>query len=181
MPRYYRPRRRFTRRRKAYIWVRGAESTVTPVNQPSFIAHDLLERYRSTAGINLNLPEFTIWRVHIKIAIKFSVTAAAVTDGALFAMFVEQSAAQGGLTAVFDPLLNPYNQRYMMWDALMANELRMQGGTDPTNIYLYRNYDIKTHRRLVNLGDSLWLTVTPFGGATGLTFDSKYSILLLQR
>lgn len=115
---------------------------------------------------------------------RFTLSPATATaaDGVLFSLFVEQGGNEG-LVAVLDPLTRPYNQRYMMWDPLYAAEQRMAAGEvqASTSFSLYRNYDVKTHRRLGNLNDSLWATFTPFGNASALTTDAKYSILLLQK
>ena len=174
--------RRGFRQRKNYIWVRGAVSQVTGVSQPNFISHDLLAGYRSSAGITLNIPEFTVWRIHIKISIQFGLSPVAATanDGCLVASFVEQT----DVATIKDPLAFPYNERYLIWEQLFAAEQRLMGTpstTQPDALVLYKVFDVRSRRRLDNLNDTLWLTVTPNGNANSVTDDVKFSILLRQK
>lgn len=185
MPRYYR-RRAFSRARKRsnYVWVRGAENNVTPVSQPNSQTYDLLAVYRTTAGITLNIPEFTIWRIHIKISCQFGLTGptAAANNAVLHSIFVEQASA----AFLPNPVSAPYNERYLMWDNYYVAEQEMQSGIPvgaPGQDILvsYRAYDIRSHRRLDNLNDTLWIMLTPQGNVQNLTSSVTYSILLRQK
>ena len=172
-------------RRHNYIWVRGAENHVTGVVQPNQDQYDLLASYRTRSGVTLNIPEFTIWRIHIRISIQFGLSpATAVANSAcLLTLFVD-TADFSGLPLT---LSEPYSEQYLMYDNLYVSELIMNGFNVPAAtptidvLAAVRNYDIKSHRRLGNLNETLWLTLTPQGNMEQLTSSITYSILLRQR
>lgn len=173
------------RRRSNYVWVRGTENDAVPVNPPGMIAHDMLDKYRTTAGITLNIPEFTIWRIRISISCKFTLNPDTFTEnsGILHALFVEQA----DLTKVPFPVTEPYNEKYLMYDMYYAAEQIIQGATPvaapaaANQFASYRVYDIKSHRRLGNLNDTLWVVTQPTGNVSGMTTSWTYSILLRQK
>ncbi len=157
---------------------------MTPVNQPNSDTYDLLANYRTVAGITLNIPEFTIWRIRIRISCQFglSPTTAVANNAVLHAIFVEQNVA----AALPNPVTAPYNERYLMYDNYYLAENEIAGNitvaAPTTNVLAsFRTYDIKAHRRLDNLNDTLWLTLTPQGNVASLTSSVTYSILLRQK
>ena len=176
------PRRTFVRRKRRWQWIRSTENSVTPISTSNFAQHDLLLNYRTLAGIDLNLPEFTIWRVLIKISIRISVAPAAAfvsNDGAQFAVFVDDMSDVGS-----NPVVSPYDEKYMLWDAIYAYEAFMQGGVNTTQetqgpLALFKSYDIKTHRKIENLKESLLFQIAPTGNSTVEDYSWTQNTLVL--
>lgn len=178
------PYRRFRRssfgrrRRRRYQWARFQATNINPSQGPTVNADDLLSPWRTAAGVTLNLPEFTIWRIHIKVSIFFSWSPATVTSnsGASFALLVD-SLSQAPLSA----LANPYEESFMMWDYLYGTEQLFQGagaaGTLGDNV-LYRMYDVRSRRRLRNAGDTLWAINQGQGNVSLTNYSYTASVLL---
>jgi hypothetical protein len=177
--RIYRRRRRFPiRPRRRTQWARVSLNNVGPVHGPSVNADDLLANWRTAAGVTLNIPEFTIARIHIKISIAFSWSPATITANSLahFALTVD-SINQAPL----NPLTNQYQQSYMMWDAIYGTEQLFQGGGDLTTLgdsVLYRTIDIRSKRKLGNAGDTLWALLVDQGNLSMSGYSYTGSILL---
>jgi len=134
--------------------------------------------WKNSAGITLNIPEFTILRVHIKISINFSWSPAVITANSLaqFALMVD-SQDQGPLNCI----THPYEESFMMWDAIYGTEQLFQGGGDVGTLgdsVLYRTYDIRSKRRLRNAGDTLWAQLIDQGNLSLTGYAYTASILL---
>ena len=173
-------RRGFRRRTHSYLWVREAFDQLTPVHQPTPNLNDLLETFRTQAGVTLNLPAFTIWRVLIKVSIHISLQNPAASDGVHFALFVDDKEVSPTINA----LVRPFAKQYMMWDQLYASEVVAQSSitTAPVNVpVLYRAYDIKTHRKLENIEQTLWASFVETGAASIIDYSLTYSILLRHK
>ena len=162
-----RGRRSFTRRKRRWQWIRSTENSVTVIPAAGFAQHDLLSTYRTTAGIDVNLPEFTIWRIRIKVSFRISAVAATqyeANDGVHIAVFVDDMNDTGQ-----NPVVAPYDEKYMLWDAIYASEsLQYSSNASPigtTPVFLFREYDIKTHRRIENLKETLLFQVGSSGQA----------------
>ena len=165
------PRPIGARRRAHYLWIREQFNNVTPIATASFQTDDLLAGYRATAGIDLNLPEFTIWRVKLKVSVRISVAPATTytaADGALVTLYVDDKTDPGTF-----PVTSPYDEKYMLYDILYASQAIMMGANggleDGTkSILLFREFDVKTHRRLENLNSTLQLQICPTGLQTSI-------------
>jgi len=131
------------------------------VAPPALENIDLLAVWRTTSGVTLNLPGFTIWRIHIKISINFTLSPLTFTanSGVMIAMFVD-SINQ----VLLNPVTAPYDEKYLMWDELYAAEPQVQShaGTTPP-LALYHEYDIRSHRKLDNVDDTLFLQLATTG------------------
>ena len=176
-----------TRKKTNYVWVRGAENSVGPVSQPNAMTFDLMAKYRTTAGITLNIPEFTIWRIHIRISCQFGLSPAvfSASSAVHHAIFVDAASGLGGLGAL-NPVSDPYNERFLMYDNYYVSEQAQNTNipvADPITEVLVSNrvYDIRAHRRFGNLNDTLWLMLTPQGNVEQLSASVTYSILLRQK
>jgi hypothetical protein len=179
-------RRTFVRRRgrSKLFWIRGQEAHGTPLAVMD--QYDLLGRYRTTAGISLNIPEITIWRIHIRISVRFTISAGGDNpqNGILTAVFVEQNIS----TALNDPAVAAfaYGERYLMYDTMYTSEqlavdqVTTAAGVNTIIQALERTYDIKSHRRLDNLDDTLWLTLSPLASVQDMISAITYSILVRQ-
>jgi len=95
-------------------WARVTTNSITP--SPPYTA-DLLANWRLNLGITMNLPEITIWRMHIKISIRITVPTQQANDGIFISSWVD-SAFQP--TQLSSP--NPYDQKYLIWDAQYITE-----------------------------------------------------------
>lgn len=166
------------RRRKAhYQWIRGEQSD-TNVASLNF---DLLSDYRTVAGINVNIPEFTIWRVRIKISITLTLSPNAYlpSNGIFIGVWVDNF----DLTKITAALSQKYEQKYMLWDKMFQAEQEVQGGSLLANQIpsLYKEYDIKTRRVCPNILETLLLQLTPGGNVSTFSYDMWYLVLLRLR
>jgi len=181
-----RRRRVFTgtrRSRRRWQWIRSNENRTNNIGAPDFNQIDLLSTYRALAGIDLNLPEFTIWRVRFRISIRITfpvgTTVVGPEDGAKLAVFVDDMADAGS-----NPVTAPYDEKYMLWDTLYCYESIMQGRSDaavpPDGLAVFKDYDIKTHRKIGNLKESLMFQIAPTGSAivTGFAWTQNTLVLL---
>jgi hypothetical protein len=152
---------------------------VGPVQGPSVNAVDLLAVWRTTGGITFNLPDIVIWRVILKISVtwKFSVASEASNTGVFTTVYVD-SVNQ----AVLEPLTHPYDQQYLMWTWMPIAEEVAQGpllAIDTTSQHMmYKTLDIKSHRKLKNELDTLYLTLTGTGNMNITDYTIQQSTLL---
>ncbi len=172
-------RRRFgvpLRRKPRWLWVRESISTGSP--SATVNNFDLLTNYKSDMGITLNLPDLRIWRIILKISIRFTLSPNVITasDGFLLAMFVDDS-------QVFpaNVLLSPYGEMYQTWDQIYTASIFQQGEslvTTTNNWSLYREYDIRTHRVLKDLKDTQIMQIVSTGNAVPAEISFTHSTLL---
>jgi hypothetical protein len=135
--------------------------------------------------MTFNVIDYTIWRIHIQISISIHLSSISydAADGMNVGIYVDsanQTQFAGG------PLANQYDQHFLMWDKIYLSELVMNGGltgaTTNTNLYmLYRRYDIRARRKVVNESDTLYLQLSTAGVAVADTYDLFYSVLLRHR
>lgn len=168
-------RRRFyasTRKRARWVWTRHVEqlTIATPTNV------DLLNYYKTVAGISIILPEITIWRIHLKVSIKITLSSAMVAaDGALVSVFVD-SQTQAQLNSFSDPLA----QQHMLYHWLPASHVPAEGGGNTAGTYfLEHEFDIKAHRKIAKPEDTLFLQIAGTGGSTTVSdAEIAYSVLM---
>lgn len=70
----------------------------------------------------------------------------------------------------------PYDQQYLIWDALYQSEALMGGGVTPFNIS--RAYDVKSRRKIQNITDTVFLQFDQLGNASLLGWSIIMSMLL---
>ena len=177
-------RRRVPYRRRMskpkFLWIRSNVNNVSPAHQPTPNLHDLLETFRTTAGISLNLPDFTIWRLRFKIGIRIELTSGFTSNsGVHTAFFVDNRE----ISPTINALVRPYSQQYMMWDAVLVAE-QFQENIPPvggTPFAMSKEYDIKTHRKLTNVEETLWFSMVETGNGVLLDYDMTWSCLLRQK
>ena len=172
-----------TRRKAKYVWIRGVNNNVQAVTQPAFQLYDLMSEYRTLAGVTLNIPEFTLWRLRIRVSISFGLSPLTFTanSGAHIAMFVDDL----DFPTSVNPVAHPFNEQFLMWDEYFVSEQVVNSpvANPPTaaNLFAgYRQYDIKSHRRLRNLNDTVLLTISPTGNVEQLTSSIVFSMLMRQ-
>jgi len=169
------------RKRARYQWVRISQGNVTPVQGPSINTEDLLTNFRNAqGGLLLLLPDIVIWRLHIKISIGFKFLAATTeaNSGVHYSIYVDDR-----LQTSLSTLVDPYSQQFLMWDKMYASESAKQGAfADVVNTtdqhYLYRELDIKSHRKFSNLEQSLMMQIIGTSGVVLTDYDLTGSLLL---
>jgi hypothetical protein len=177
--RIYRGRRTFApRRAKRWQWQRLTVNNVGPIHAPNANMDDLLATFKTAMGITLNLPDIVIWRILIKIAIKigFNPNNQTSNTGVLLSLFVDDPPA-----ATFQPVTQPFSQRYLMWDEIYTAEGLLNSvplSATPGNAVLYKTYDVRSHRKLDNVNSSLWLTLSETGNAVLTDYSYTASILM---
>ena len=167
-------------RRRRKLFVRQVYNSVAPVVGPAVSQLDLLNNYRVAVGVDLNLPEFTIWRFRIKVSIRFSVAPATTytaASGVLVAAFCDDKNR-----AATNPVVGQYEERYLIWDWMYASDAIRSGAnggleSGTNSILMYKEYDVRSHARLRNLGDTLILVLAPSDEI--LDFSIQTSILCL--
>lgn len=171
-------RRRFasTRRRARWLWIRGA--TAVPSPNATLNNSDPLAGYRTNAGITINLPEFTIWRIKIRVSINITIAAAAgANDGILFTAFTDSMSQ----TPV-NQLANSWDQRHLMYTNMYLSKYissTNESGAAGT-YYMYEEFDLKSHRKMHQLNDTLFLQFASTGQAVQTDISYTYSILCRQ-
>lgn len=163
------------RKRGRFQWARTTFNNVGPVHAPNANIDDLLATFKTAAGITLNLPDIVIWRVHLKVTITFTLSPAAIAanSGVNFAMACEN------LGFSVQPVTAQYEERWLMWDFITANENQFMAtaGTAGTQV-LYKEYDIKAHRKLGNMNESLLTFITEQGNCVMNGYSITASVLL---
>lgn len=159
--RYY--SRRLARRRGRFEWLRDTFNNAAPSATLNTI--DLMANYKTKLGVNVNLPEISIWRLRLKISITIGITGghASSNDGVLCTVFVD-----GQDQTVLNQLTHSYDQRDMLYDFQYAYDTlkSADNNTTTTTVVLYKDYDIKTHRSLRSVDDTLFLQLAASGNAT---------------
>ena len=164
------------RKKPTYQWIRNFVEQTVPVANPYLL--DLLADYRTTASLGMNLPEFTIWRLRIKISIRFTITAISSNTGFFIAIYNENF--QVPLT--FTPRTSPYLEKYYMWDFRSIETQVQEAGTTATP-GLNFEYDIKSHRKLQNIFETMFLSIEGLGNVVLPIAEvtTTYSMLLRMK
>lgn len=169
-------RRRSARRRTA--WSHETQSAAPATTLQSI---DLLTDFKSAMGFTANPIGITIRRIRITIQIDFdlSTTAASRTAGVYLATYVDK----GGLAtaAVSNPVEEPnrdYNFRQWLPVSGGMGALSVGAATNATHQLVSREYDVKSMRRLLDIGDTLYFVARPTGGI-GVGWNLEASTLLL--
>ena len=168
------------RPRRKWLWVRESYNNVGPVHQPNTNYIDMLGTFKTQMGINLNLPDITIWRVIIKISVHLGLAPAAYTDnsGITVATFVDDEKKSD--TANWNMVTSPFDEQYMMWDNIYVAQSQ-QYYEIPTALggyALYERYDMRTHRKLRNVNETLFTAVSETGNANLIGFSAFWSVLI---
>lgn len=180
-------RRRFGRQlaRRRTEWARFTKNDVAP--NATLNGYELLDSFRNAFGININLPDITIGRLHIRISIGVHISAAlGPNDGVLIAVATcDRDDISGGTGTVSSPVAEPYDLDYMWWEQLYVSELVQNGGVRPTaatDTVLYRNLDIRSKRKLRGMGETLTVQLVASGNATitGVSLTGQ-ALMLLPR
>lgn len=169
-------RRRSFARRRHWIWVRDTHNNAAPGASPVLL--DMLADFKTHAGITINFPEFRIWRIKLKVSISVTITGGTTTsnDGVLLTCFVD------GMTQVpLNQLTNSQDEADLVYDFLYTYKVIGQGFTQNSftvaNVPLYAEYDIKAHRKLRSIDDTLFIQLAASGNAVIHDYSMSYAIL----
>lgn len=163
--RYLMPRRP----RRPGAWIHQVANNASPSAQNNV---DLLSSLRSALGVSVNLPEIRIWRIKLRVSIRFSITTLAASQGALVAVFVDSKNQ-----TVLDMVANPFDQHFTIYDMNYASRQEMEAGTQGTNGFaVTRSYNTRCRARLRNLTDTLFMQINYQGGVTPTDYSYASSI-----
>jgi len=164
------------RRRPNYDWIR---QVYQPTLNATLMNVDLFGGFRTAAGITINLPEITIWRIRLSISIRVTIAAALAANDAVHVTAFTSGQARTPLNQVSSPL----DQQDMWWDTIYLTEGLMTGsGTpDPGSFYIYKQYDIKARRRFKSAQDTVFLQLASSGQVQIADVSLSQSILFTRR
>ena len=162
-----------------YQWARDQVLTVGTFTEARF---DLLRGWRVANNLTINLPDIVIWRIHLKISLHFTLSPAALRadNGVFIGIFCDSNLAAAGIISDSQP----YDEQYLVWDKIYYDDLLANGGSNfaTTNPQLYKEYDVRSHRKLLNQADSLIMDVIPRGNVTfGATDAVAYTSSVLLK
>ena len=166
-------RRRFVGGRRAHRrteWARFEKYVAGP--NATLDAYDLLSDFKTAFGISINLPDITIGRIVIHIAVHISLGVTPTSqDGCLVALATsDKDDVSGGTGVINSPVTAPYDLDYMWWEHLMVAEQFANGTAaipaGASTYFLYRSLDIRSMRKLRGMGESLIFQVNAIGNAT---------------
>lgn len=160
------------RRSHRWEWDRGIQ-TIAPAHPATNF--DLLSSFKTHAGITINLPDIVIWRIRLRISISVTIAAAmAAADGVLITGMVD-SLNQ----ALLNQATNPYSEKHMLYSAEYLSHVPSEGGGNGAGTYfIERVYDIKAHRKMGSLDDTMFLQFTELGQANITGINVQWSSLL---
>lgn len=167
----------FHRRKVHYQWAQYYTNTVGAITNPAGMSFDMLTAWKSANNFSLNLPDIVIWRFHIKISIHYTLSPSTVlaTDGVFVASFCDSLLGSSGVQ--FQS--KPYDEQYLIYDKIYTADTMANGANaQSTNVTLYKEYDVRSRRKLVNQNDTLILFVVPQGN---VTIGSGDSVEMLAR
>ncbi len=128
------------------------------------IGYDLLNPYKTAAGIIINLPGITIGPIKLKISLIINVGAVAANNGVRYGVSVVDVTDATGAN-VNSPLTAPYDVPWLWLEHKYVSEQEVMGGS-AVNPRIYGEINTKTMRKLPNQNSTLCLAFTPTGNST---------------
>jgi len=168
MRRSFRTRLASRRKRPRTFWVRQAFNNAAPGAQNDT---DLLAGYLTTTGLLASANELVVERIHLLVAVVFTVATAGANNGVSIAVWVD-SRNQARLSAQ----ANPYDQQFLVFDEAYVGEALQNGGVTPFNIV--KRYDVRARRKIPSVTDTLWLQLSQIGTITLTSYSVVQSVLL---
>ena len=172
MARVHTSRRVMSGRRRPvhFEWVHDTFNNVAPA---AVNLDDLLGNFKAQYAITANLPDIVIWRLHLKFSCAFTATTGGSSNaGVLLTCFVDSTKQ-----TIVNQGTNPNDEHYLIYNQLYLTESLMQGPV-VSPFHLYKEFDVKSHRRLVNINDSLLLQTVQTGVAVLTDYSVSVGILL---
>ncbi len=170
---YRRPMATFLPRKKPrFEWVHDTFNNVTPA---AVNLDDLLGNFKAQYAISANFPEIVIWRLHIRFSVRVGITTNAANDGVLCTCFVDSTKQ-----TIVNQATNPNDEHYLIYKQLYATQVAMNGGTVGSGgaVGLFEEWDVKAHRKLVNINDSLLFQTSFTGSVTPTDYSVSFAALL---
>lgn len=174
-------RRRFVSRRRTHrwMWVRDNKD-YTSFTVPGYI--DLMSDWRNKFGITINLPELTLWRFRLRLSITGTISVAGspyAADSCFVSSYVASLTEAQALASNTDF----YSQHFLIYDRMYSNagyaESPNVAITTTTSQVLYREWDIKSHRRYEKLDDTHILEIETGGNFVITTLS--YNLIALYK
>src|SRR5262249_21774092 len=127
-------------------------------------------------GMSINLPGFTIWRLHFKFSCRITIVTPQANNGVLLTAFVDSTTQTITNQGTF-----PMDERLLLHEQLYVNETIVQNGQGAgaaAVVPLYGSFDVRSHRKIENLQNSLILQNAVTGAATILDYSWTMSALI---
>jgi len=163
-----------TPRKRNWLWMRAGLFNTTP--STTLNSDDLLVHPRNLQGIAINLPGFTIWRLHFKFSVRITITTPQANNGVLCTAFIDSLQQTIANQATF-----PMDEHLLLHEQLYVTETVAQNGQGSgaaAVVPLYGSWDIRSHRKIDQLQDSLIFQCAVTGAATILDYSWTYSALV---
>lgn len=98
----------------------------------------------------------------------------ASNNGMFVGAFVDSVSAASGLVAGLDT--HPYDESFLIWDLMYANDVLNNGPNSTSNPMLYKEYDVRAKRKIANINETLMLTLETQGNVTMGASDNVHIV-----
>jgi len=162
--------------RRKRVWARFVDSNAA-LSELEY-NFDLLSDFRTSAGINLNLPGITIGRVRIKIQVRldFSVSAGDATSGVTCGIYTQSQQATAGRLSSASDLVDDY--LYWSWHPFCEKSNSTISALTADGMFAFE-VDSKAMRKMDEVGEGLFLNVQSTGAVEIDTICVAGSVLLI--
>lgn len=167
-----RRRPRMAAPRRKLIWARSQDVMVPALVPAAGTAVDLLAQFRTDGGSTLGC---TVTRVLLDFQLLWT-NDITTTDAMAVGVIVDQ--LQAAQTEVPRPGVEPHAD-WMYWRRTGVSPVDLAITPSSTAVQSALAIDVKSQRKMEELGQTLWLVIDPtFGGTTTLTAQVNSSVLL---
>lgn len=162
--------------RRKRVWARFVDSNAA-LSDVEY-TFDMLSDFRTSAGINLNLPGVTIGRIRIKIQVRLdlSVVNADAASGVVVGVYTQSQQSTGGRLSAASDLVDDY--LYWSWHPLSEHG-PFSILAAPVDALLTCDVDSKAMRKMDEIGQGLFLNVNTTSATEIDTIAVVGSVLLL--
>ena len=168
------PRSMAHRRPIHWEWARQVVNNAAP--SATLNNEDLLGPLKTKTGISINFPEIVIWRIRLRVSIIFTVaTTLKANDGILVTSFVDDTTQ-----VLLNQSANPLSEHDLVFDQVYgtASAMFTNYASGAATFFTERVYDLKGHRKLDALDNTLWLQLASTGQAQVTGYSYQSSILM---
>jgi len=162
--------------RRKRVWARFVDSNAA-LSELEY-TFDMLGDFRTSAGINLNLPGVTIGRIRIKIQVRLdlSVVAGSETAGVTCGVYTQSQQSTAGRLSSASDLVDDY--MYWSWHPIAEKAPLAVAALTADHIFAFE-VDTKAMRKMDEIGTGLFLNVQSTGATEIDTICVVGSVLLI--
>lgn len=162
--------------RRKRVWARFVDSNAA-LSELEY-TYDMLSDFRTSAGINLNLPGVTIGRIRIKIQVRFdfSVTPGDAASGVTVGVYTQSQQSSGGRLSSASDLTDDY--LYWAWHPVSENVPTTIAAMAADVMFAFE-VDSRAMRKMDEIGQGLFLNVQSTAATEIDTICVVGSVLLL--